>query len=164
MNDFTFQSPTAFVFGRGVVDRTGTELAARGVKSVLVVYGGGSVVLCCSDQFFIGKGCSFAYGLTKGALGQITRSMAIDYGPKNVRVNAVCPSTIHTPLSDDAMNRYAQRSGQSLASAWQEEDNLFVLKRAGYPEEVAAMVFFLTDQASFCTGAHYLVDGGIVAY
>ena len=44
MNDFTFQSPTAFVFGRGVVDRTGTELAARGVKSVLVVYGGGSVV------------------------------------------------------------------------------------------------------------------------
>lgn len=44
MNDFTFQSPTAFVFGRGAVDHTGAELAARGVKSVLVVYGGGSVV------------------------------------------------------------------------------------------------------------------------
>ncbi|MBU3843433.1 MAG: SDR family oxidoreductase [Candidatus Anaerobiospirillum pullicola] len=142
----------------------GTIYTVQATLPHIIANGGGSVVLCCSDQFFIGKGCSFAYGLTKGALGQITRSLAIDYGPKNVRVNAVCPSTIHTPLSDDAMNRYAQRSGQSLASAWQEEDNLFVLKRAGYPEEVAAMVFFLTDQASFCTGAHYLVDGGIVAY
>ena len=101
---------------------------------------------------------------TKGALGQITRSLAIDLGPKNVRVNAVCPATIHTPLADGAMGRYAQRAGLTLEQAWAEEDTLYPLGRSGEPEEVAAMVFFLVDQGSFCTGGHYLVDGGLVAH
>lgn len=126
--------------------------------------GGGAVVINDSDQFYIGKACSFAYGLTKGALGQITRSLAIDLGPKKVRVNAVCPSTIHTPLSDSAMERYAKRAGLSLEAAWDEENSIFPLGRAGEADEVASMVYYLVEHGTFCTGGHYLVDGGLVAH
>ena len=142
----------------------GTVYTLQETVPYLIENGGGAVVINDSDQFYIGKGNSFAYGLTKGALGQITRSLAIDLGPKNVRVNAVCPATIHTPLAEGAMGRYAQRAGLTLEQAWAEEDTLYPLGRSGEPEEVAAMVFFLVDQGTFCTGGHYLVDGGLVAH
>ena len=60
---------------------------------------GGSIVINASDQCFVGKSNSFAYGLTKGALGQITKSLSIDLAPK-IRVNAVCAGTIRTPMAE----------------------------------------------------------------
>ena len=60
---------------------------------------GGSIVINASDQCFVGKSNSFAYGLTKGALGQITKSLSIDLAPK-IRVNAVCAGTIRTPIAE----------------------------------------------------------------
>ena len=62
--------------------------------SHIIESGGGSVVINCSDQWFVGKPYSFGYGLTKGALGQITRSLSIDLGKYGIRVNAVCAGTI----------------------------------------------------------------------
>ena len=142
----------------------GTFHALRAVVPYIVKNGGGSVVINDSDQWFVGKPNSFAYGLTKGALGQITRSLAIDLGPKNIRVNAVCAGTIHTPLADKLFEKFAEADGLTLEDYWERENALYARGSAGQPEEVAELVYFLSgDKASFCTGGHYLCDGGLCA-
>ena len=130
----------------------------------LIEAGGGSIVINASDQWFVGKAHSFAYGMTKGALGQITRSLAIDLGPKNIRVNAVCAGTIRTPLVDNLFVKFAEENHCSVEDYWRRENALYMRGSAGRPEEVAEVVYFLaSDASSFCTGSHYLVDGGLVA-
>lgn len=142
----------------------GTVNTLREAVPELIKAGRGSVVINVSDQWFIGKAHSFAYGLTKGALGQITRGLSIDLGPKNIRVNAVCPGTIATPLVDKIFDKYSKQNGCSVEDCWREENALFARGSAGTPEEVAELVYFLaSDASSFCTGGHYLADGGLVA-
>ena len=143
----------------------GTVNTLREAVPHLIEAGGGTVVINASDQWFVGKAHSFAYGLTKGALGQITRSLSIDLGPKNIRVNAVCAGTIHTPLVDNLFQKFAEVNHCSIDDYWREENALYARGSVGKPEEVAEMIYFLASDASnFCTGGHYLVDGGLVAH
>ena len=143
----------------------GTVNTLREAVPHLIEAGGGTVVINASDQWFVGKAHSFAYGLTKGALGQITRSLSIDLGPKNIRVNAVCAGTIHTPLVDNLFQKFAEVNHCSIDDYWREENTLYARGSVGKPEEVAEMIYFLaSDASSFCTGGHYLVDGGLVAH
>lgn len=142
----------------------GTVNTLRESVPYLITSGGGSIVINASDQWLVGKPNSFAYGLTKGALGQITRSLSIDLGPKNIRVNAVCAGTIHTPLVDNLFQSFADVNHCSIMDYWREENALYSRGSAGEPAEVAKMIYFLaSDASSFCTGGHYLVDGGLVA-
>ncbi len=142
----------------------GTVNTLREAVPHIIRAGGGTVVINASDQWFVGKAYSFGYGLTKGALGQITRSLSIDLGPKNIRVNAVCAGTIHTPLVDDLFKKFAKENHCSVDDYWRAENALYARGSAGRPEEVAEMIYFLaSDASSFCTGGHYLVDGGLVA-
>lgn len=142
----------------------GTVNTLREAVPYLIKRGGGSVVINASDQWFVGKAHSFAYGLTKGALGQITRSLSIDLGKYGVRVNAVCAGTIHTPLVDNLFEKFAETDNKTIEQYWEEENALYARGRVGTPQEVAEMVFFLaSDKSSFCTGGHYLIDGGLVA-
>lgn len=142
----------------------GTINTLREAVPAIILAGGGSVVINCSDQWFVGKANSFVYGLTKGALGQITRSLSIDLGSKNIRVNAVCAGTIRTPLVDNLFKDFAKVNNCTVDEYWQAEDQLYARGKAGESKEVAELVFFLaSDKASFCTGGHYLVDGGLVA-
>lgn len=127
---------------------------------------GASIVINASDQCFIGKAGNCGYGLTKGALGQLTRSAAIDLAHLGIRVNAVCPSTIDTPLVDRCFEHVASHSKgkQNEEDLRRSEDALFLRGKMGKPHEVAALVYFLaSDDAAFCTGGLYPVDGGLTA-
>lgn len=142
----------------------GTVNTLREAVPHIIEAGGGSVVINASDQWYIGKTASFGYGLTKGALGQITRSLALDLGPKGVRVNAVCPGTVRTPLVDNLFRSYEERGRGTAEQFWAEENALYMRGRAGEPQEIASVVYFLaSDESSFCTGSHFLADGGLVA-
>lgn len=142
----------------------GTVNTLRETIPYIIEAGGGTVVINASDQWFVGKPNSFAYGMTKGALGQITRSLSIDLGPKAIRVNAVCAGTIRTPLVDNLFQQFADVNHCSIEDYWKEENKLYARGSAGEPGEVAEMIYFLSSDASgFCTGGHYLVDGGLVA-
>lgn len=142
----------------------GTFHTLRASVPAIMASGGGSVVICASDQSFIGKANSFAYGLTKGAMGQITKNLAIDLAPKGIRVNAVCPGTVRTPLVERLFNDIEAKGGPTADELWRMENDDFLLGRIAEPEEVAEAVFFLaTDASSFCTGTLLPVDGGITA-
>jgi NAD(P)-dependent dehydrogenase (short-subunit alcohol dehydrogenase family) len=121
----------------------------------------GSIVLMGSDQCFVGKGSSSVYGMTKGAIGQLAKSTAIDYAPFNIRVNCICPGTIQTPLLDNAVTQFVNQSGQEASAVYAALDSAQPLGRVGRPEEIANTVRFLfSDDSSFITGALIAADGG----
>ncbi|ENU8497078.1 SDR family NAD(P)-dependent oxidoreductase [Campylobacter coli] len=125
---------------------------------------GGSIVINASDQCFVGKPNSFAYGLTKGALGQITKSLSLDLAPK-IRVNAVCAGTIKTPMTERLFQDFANIThGGNTDFYWQNEAEKYPLKKVGQANEVAELIYFLASpKASFITGGLYLIDGGLTA-
>ena len=116
-----------------------------------------------SDQSFIGKGSSSVYGLTKGALAQLTKSTAIDYAPFNIRVNCICPGTIDTPLLHKSVAHFSSKSGKPIDEIDESLKTMQPMGRIGRPEEIARSVaFLLSDDSSFTTGSLLSVDGGYV--
>lgn len=132
---------------------------------IMVKQSGGTIVITGSDQSTIGKKNNSLYGATKGALGQITKSTALDFADKNIRVNCVCPGAIKTPLYDRAVKHAADRyfSG-SIEAVEKLVREKHPLGRVGTPEEVANLIWFLSsDESSFITGALIPIDGGYTA-
>lgn len=122
------------------------------------------MVINASDQSIVGKATSAAYGATKGALGQLTKGQALRFIDKGIRINAVCPGGVNTPMEVEWAPKYAKKYG-GTASQWakiSKQGN--PLKRLIEPEEVAKVVVFLmSDWASAVTGALWAVDGGFTA-
>jgi NAD(P)-dependent dehydrogenase (short-subunit alcohol dehydrogenase family) len=96
-----------------------------------------------------------AYSATKGAIVALTRGLAVEYAPYNIRVNALSPGFVETALTAQALRNSAIR--QALIAATP-------LRRFGLPEEIAkAALFLASDDSSFITGADLAVDGGMAA-
>lgn len=92
-----------------------------------------------------------------GALGQFTKSSAIDLAQYKIRVNAVCAGTIRTPLAEKAIQNAANQSfGGDVERTWEVDSKNHILERIGTPDEVANIVnFLLSDESSFMTGGLY---------
>lgn len=113
----------------------------------------GSIITIASVQAMVAGRDSAAYTSIKSALVGFTRSVAYDYGPANIRVNAICPGAIQTRISP--------ASGEEL---YQRQVAKTFLGRVGQPQEVASAALFLaSDAASYITGAILPVDGGWTA-
>lgn len=125
---------------------------------------GASIVFNGSDQCFVAKANSFAYTTSKGAIAQMTKSLAIDLAKENIRVNAVCPGTVDTDFYRNLIQKYAQNAGISFEQAHKGEELEFPLQRIAQPEEVANLVYFLlSDKSKFMTGGLIPIDGGYTA-
>ncbi len=100
-----------------------------------------------------------AYNATKGAVTQLTRSMALEYADKGIRVNAICPGTIVTPMVEGLFDAMPDRSG-----AEELFKSFHPIGRLGTPDEIAHSVLFLCeDNVGFMTGTMLSVDGGWIA-
>jgi len=142
----------------------GAYAAVQSVLPSMKAQNSGAIILVASDQAIIGKQNSFAYNLTKHALASMSKTTALDYASFNIRVNAVCPGTIETPLFHNAIDAYCAKSGANKAEIVAEEASLQPLNRLGQADEVAALVSFLaSDDASFITGSLQSIDGGYTA-
>jgi NAD(P)-dependent dehydrogenase (short-subunit alcohol dehydrogenase family) len=131
----------------------GTAHFTREVLPLMVPRRAGSIVNIASIQGMVGARGSAAYTATKHAVIGLTRSVAYDYAPHNVRVNAVCPGPIDT--------RIAAKPGDEL---YERQISKTPLGRIGQPREVAyAALFLASDEASYITGAVLPVDGGWTA-
>jgi NAD(P)-dependent dehydrogenase (short-subunit alcohol dehydrogenase family) len=125
--------------------------------------GGGVIVNNGSDWSVVAGKNAFPYVMSKGAVGMMTKAMALDYARENIRVNAVCPG-------DTFVDRWLERGyfeysdPVSLEQAIKESSAYIPMGRFGKPEEIAKAVLFLaSDDSSFMTGHLLLVDGGNTA-
>jgi len=100
-----------------------------------------------------------AYSSSKGAVNQLTRSMALEYADKGIRVNGICPGTIYTPMMDDLFAQWSDREAGEKRYI-----SVHPIGRLAQPEEIAHAVLFLCDDnIKFMTGAMLSVDGGMSA-
>ena len=120
---------------------------------------GGVVVNLGSVSGMIGWGGSSVYSASKGAVIALTKALAIEFAPRGVRVNAVCPGSVRTPMVEDNLRRLPDPD-----AAWREAAALHPLGRVATPEEVAdAVVYLASPQSAFVTGTCLVVDGGLTA-
>jgi NAD(P)-dependent dehydrogenase (short-subunit alcohol dehydrogenase family) len=140
------------------VNLKGTFLVSRHVVPVMLEQGSGSIIHLASVEGLEGFEGGSAYNASKGAVVLLTRNMAIDYGRQGIRVNALCPGFIETPLLDGLLG---SPELAPLADAIREAHQL---GRLGRPREIAnAALFLASDEASFVTGVALPVDGGYTA-
>jgi NAD(P)-dependent dehydrogenase (short-subunit alcohol dehydrogenase family) len=134
------------------------RLAKFGIPA-LARAGGGSVILTASELGLVGASSAAAYCAAKGGVVNLTRALAIDAAPQQVRVNCLCPGPIDTPM----MQGWYETGDRAALERIQVTPIL--LKRIGRPREIAdAALFLATDESSFMTGATLAVDGGATAW
>ena len=115
--------------------------------------GGGAIVNTSSMYGLVGSAMSFAYSATKGAINQMTRSLALTYARDNIRVNAIAPGYVDTPI----LAQVPQEMKDMMA-------NQLPIGRLGKDTEIANLIcYLLSDDASFITGAIIPIDGGFTA-
>ncbi|MDZ4391685.1 SDR family NAD(P)-dependent oxidoreductase [Cypionkella sp.] len=123
----------------------------------MIAAGGGAIVNTASQWGLHPAPNHIAYNVTKAAVASFTQNLARDYAPQNIRVNAVCPGEIHTPMLEAGV----KRSGRTIADL----DKMVPYGRIGRPDEVAALVAFLaSDEAAFMCGSLVEITGAQAVY
>jgi 2-keto-3-deoxy-L-fuconate dehydrogenase len=124
----------------------------------------GAIVYVGSDQTLIAKPHSAIYAASKAALGSLAKTTAIDYAKFGIRANLVATGTTDTPLYQQAITRYCERTGADPSLIHKHEANEQPIGRIAQPHEIANLIYFLCcDAASFITGGIYPIDGGYTA-
>jgi len=130
-------------------------LCSRAVVPAMIDQGGGAVVNIASVNG-LAAFTQMAYSAAKAGIINLTKNMALSYGAHQVRVNVICPGTIHTPIWDEFLRR--EPDILRRLARW------YPLGRVGRPEDVARAVLFLaSDDAAWITGQNLSVDGGLTA-
>jgi NAD(P)-dependent dehydrogenase (short-subunit alcohol dehydrogenase family) len=138
------------------VNLRGVWLGCKYGIPVLLASGGGSIINTASFVAFMGAATAqIAYTASKGGVLSMTREIAVEYARRGIRVNALCPGPIDTPLLSELMADPARRQRRMVH---------IPMGRLGQPRELAqAALFLASDDSSFMTGSALVVDGGITA-
>jgi NAD(P)-dependent dehydrogenase (short-subunit alcohol dehydrogenase family) len=143
------------------VNAKGTFLCSRAAARSMVAAGRGSIINQGSVAAVVGVANFASYCASKGAVVALTRSMSVDLAPHGVRVNAICPGTVYTPLMEPMLRA---RGGGDLAAGLALTVAKYPIGRLGTPEEIAAVALFLAgDGSSFLTGSVITADGGMTS-
>jgi NAD(P)-dependent dehydrogenase (short-subunit alcohol dehydrogenase family) len=144
------------------INLRGVFLGCRAVIPHMIAAGGGAIVNTASTSGLQGVPLQAAYGASKSGVILMTRSLANAYGAFNVRVNAICPGTIETPMLRTAAAEGRARTESSVAPG--STSPSVALRRMGTADEIASVVTFLvSDESSYVTGVWLPVDGGMTA-
>lgn len=141
------------------VNLRGVFLMTRAALPQMVASGGGSVVNIASILGIVGDPDLAAYGAMKGGVIAFTKATALGYGPQGVRVNAICPGDVNTPMVAEYFDKSPDPEGLR-----REVSSKYALRRIAEPREIAEVAAFLaSDAASFMTGSIVVVDGGLTS-
>jgi len=133
--------------------------AARHAIPIMLRQGGGVIVIVASKTGLVAQYDSPVYCASKGAAVLLAKALALDYATRNIRVNAVCPGIIETPM----LEKLAAESADPQAK-WKQYESAQPMRRLGTAEECADAILWLASaQASFVTGVALPVDGGFAA-
>ena len=141
------------------VNVTGTFLTSKHALPLMRQAGGGSIINFGSYDGFIADPSLAAYCASKGAVHALTKAMACDHGPEGIRVNAVCPGYVDTPM----LQRFFGSSGD-IDSLQQAVRDVHPLRTYGRPDDIANLVNWLAgDEARYASGQLWVLDGGLSA-
>ena len=137
-------------------------LAMKHAAPLMAVRGGGSIINMASIAAFE-AGWGLAYGVAKAALLHLTKLAAADFAKHRIRVNAICPGVIVTPIFGVTIGLSRKQADETTRELADAAARMQPIARAGRPEDVASAALYLaSEDSSFVTGAHQLVDGGIL--
>jgi NAD(P)-dependent dehydrogenase (short-subunit alcohol dehydrogenase family) len=143
---------------------TGPMMMSRAVLPVMMSRGGGSIILVSSTAGLAAAPASVAYDVSKAGLLALVRALAVDYGTRGVRANALVPGWVRTPMGDRSMDALGAARGITRDEAYDRATADVPLRRAGTPEEMAACCLFLaSDESRYVTGTTLVADGGGLA-
>jgi NAD(P)-dependent dehydrogenase (short-subunit alcohol dehydrogenase family) len=141
------------------VNVRGVWLMSRAVLPQMRSAGGGSIINMASTLGVVGARNRAAYAASKGAVVLLSKSMAIDHGHENIRVNAICPSFVETELTAAVLS-----NAPDPGAVRRERTAAHPIGRLGRPEDIAGMAVYLaSNESSWVTGAILAVDGGYLA-
>jgi 3-oxoacyl-[acyl-carrier protein] reductase len=143
------------------VNLLGPFLMTRSALPRMIEQRRGSIVMMASAAGLLARQAGAAYVSSKHGLVGLTKSLAVDYGGHGIRVNAVCPGTIRTRMSQSYFEELARRRGTNVEEVVAGLGPQYALGRIGEPEDVAqATLHFASDESGWVTGESYLLDGG----
>jgi len=140
----------------------GVFLASKYAVAAMQESGGGSIINIASVQAYASQSNVAAYTASKGAIVALTRAMALDHAEQNIRVNAICPASVDTPMLRDAAELWkGNNTAQQTMADW---GRCHPIGRVGTVREIAAVAALLAgDECPFMTGSDIKVDGGVMS-